>query len=285
MRVSLRLVVVLWLVSGLPAVAEPVQEYLDPETGVHVFDASGENTDFQVPSEPREFPDVAAYLAWVMERFHGSPILGEDGKLIDVRGSWVLLGRPSYVLNGKTYTVRQPVLQTISGPFGFVVIGGEKYEMPLDEEPPPFEEIEPALYYDQIHYRRSCVGGPVSVFGDYCLAAAAFKHIHILFQSIGGTVDIAGRAIVAPSTRVKLKLVFRDGQGRPLRISTPCTRIGVALIERFRVGGIGIGEWGVFGNPLVDPTKTLSIEATGEGPQNDGAYGAAEIGWGQRFTP
>ena len=129
-----------------PALAEPVREYVDPESGALVFDASEGATDFDAPQQPREFSDVASYLEWVLKRFQGRAVFDEKGELIDVQGAWLLVGQPTYVFEGKVYVVTQPIVQTISGPFGFVIVGGEKYEMPLDEAPPPIEEIEPALY-------------------------------------------------------------------------------------------------------------------------------------------
>lgn len=274
-------VVMAGMVATWAAAADPVREYLDPETGALVFDASGENTRFEIPAQPREFRDVEEYLRWVQERFHGRPIYNENGELIDVQGSYLMLGRPTYVFEGKTYSVREPVLQTIAGRFGFVVIGGERYEMPLDEEPPPFEEIEHVLF-SQVNYRRSCDGGPLGPT-DYCVQTAAFKHIYLFYQSLGGTLDIAGRAIIAPSTLVDLTLTFRDAFSRVLRFSSPITSSGVARARQFGVGGVGLAEWGIFGNPLIDPTKILSVSASAQGPQNNGSTGSAEAFWNQRY--
>lgn len=263
--------------------AGPVKEYVDPETGALVFDATEKDaTDFDVPLNPREFDDVPSYLSWVLERFHGRPIYGEKGELIDVQGGWVLVGQPTYVFEGRLHVVSQPILQTISGPFGFVIIGGEKYEMPLDEPLPEFEEIEPALY-SLIGFRRSCMAAAPLGGVDYCLVSRSFKHIYIFYQSIGATVDIAGKAIVRPSTTVSLSLSFRDAFGRILQISTPTTTVGNVTVERKGVGGIGIAEWGVFGNPFIDPTKQLRITGKGAGPQSDGLSGAAELNWTQRY--
>lgn len=270
--------VVMW--AGLAA-ARPVNEYVDPETGALVFDASGDNTDFQAPSEPREFRDVPEYLKWVLERFHGTPVYGETGELIDVQGGYVLFGQPTYEFEGRTIVVRQPVLQTISGPFGFVIIGGEKYDMPIDEPPPPFDEIEPVLFTSVI-YRKSCSGGPLGGV-DYCVQTGTFKHIYIFYQSIGATVDIAGKAVVAPSTVVDLTLTFRDAFRRKLNFSTPITTQGVAHVRRKGVGGIGIAEWGIFGNMFIDPTKRLDVLATGQGPQSDGLTGFAEASYTQIY--
>jgi hypothetical protein len=274
-------VVLVVLSSGIVAAAEPVREYVDPETGALVFDATDGTTEFPAPTTPREFRDVPEYLAWVLERFHARPVLGEKGDLIDVQGGWVLLGRPTYSFEGKTHVVRQPILQVISGPFGFVVIGGEKYEMPLDEEPPPFEEIEPVLY-SLINYRRSCSGAPLGGV-DYCVQASAFKHIYLFYQSIGGTLDIAGKAIVAPTTKLSLTLSFRNASNRVIRISTPMTVDGVALLTRRGISGLGIAEWGVFGNPFVDPTEILFVLGTASGPKSNGGTGSAEASWFQPF--
>lgn len=61
------------------------------------------------------------------------------------------------------------------------------------------------------------------------------------------------------------------------------TTIGVAKVERFGVSGVGIGEFGVFGNPFVDPTKILFVVGNASGPQNNGLSGGAEVSWFQRF--
>lgn len=279
MRAILRLVggvALLW--GALAPAAQPVREYLDPETGALVFDASGENTDFQVPAEPREFRDVPEYLKWVQERFHGRPVFGKSGDLIDVQGSYILLGQPTYTFEGKIFVVSQPVLQTISGPFGFVVIGGEKYEMPLDAQAPPFEEIEPALY-SLITWRRSC-----GLFTpNYCVVTSAFKHIYLFYQSIGGTVNLAASAIATSTTSVSLKVTFRNALSFPIPASTPTTTMGVATISAKGVGGLGIAEWGIFGNLFVDPTKLLQVDGSAKVPMAGGGSGNADASMFQRY--
>jgi len=275
----------LWvfMCSGM-AHAEQVREYVDPETGILVFDASEGNTDFVVPQQPREFANVDEYMKWVKERFHGYEVLDEKGDVVDVRGAWTLIGRPTYEMEGRVFTVRNPMVQTIAGPFGFVVIGGEKYEIPTDEEPPPYEEVEPAFHYGIINYGRSCVGGFLGGIG-YCGVGAVFKHINILYQSVGGTfdLDLSSSAAVTPSTTVTMTLGFRDFSGNLLRIVTPTTRQGVQTVRGFGVGGISFAEWGVFGNPYVDPTKTMTNDSVGSGPNKTGGSGRVVLSMIRRF--
>lgn len=274
-----RLVLVVTVLCGAMApAAQPVLEYVDPETGAYVFDASGENTDFQAPSEPREFRDVPEYLNWVQERFHGTPVFGETGEVIDVQGGYVLRGQPTYEFEGKTIVVRQPVLQTISGPFGFIIIGGEKYEMPIDEQAPPFEEIEPALY-SYITYRRSC-GAFTST---YCVVTHTFKHIYLFYRSIGGTVNVAESALAAPSTFITLRVTFRNALSNLIPFTTPTTKMGVATLSAGGVGGLGVAEWGVFGNVFVDRTKILGVNSEVTGPMAGGGSSSAGTIVTQRY--
>jgi hypothetical protein len=101
--------------------AAPVREFIDPETQARVFDATGDQTEFEAPSAPREFENFDAYLKWLALRFEATPVYNDRGEIIDVRGAWILHGRPTYKFEGVEIVVRDPVVQSDRFRRGFVV--------------------------------------------------------------------------------------------------------------------------------------------------------------------
>jgi hypothetical protein len=268
------------LISTL-SIASPVLEYVD-ETGAHVFDASGDKTDFEIPQAPREFASTTEYVQWMVKRFHGQPILNAKGELIDVNGAWKLHGTPTYVWNGVRHGVREPIALTVAGRFGYVIVAGTKYEVLIDEGLPPLQLIEP-VFLSWWSIRKDCTGSPLGGAG-YCVIAGPFKHIYSLYQSIGSTADIQGNVRVGPTTTVTLDVRYQDTNARNLRISVLDTVNGVHRETKAGVGGLGYGLWGIFFNfPILFDTKILASNHSSTGPNALGRPAGGQVSYSWRF--
>lgn len=243
-----------------------------------MFDATGINDEFEVPLEPRKFDTMNDYLLWAVDRFHGTPIYAEDGELIDVRGTVVLLGTPRFTWNGKERTVVEPVLQTISGQFGFIVIAGEAHFLPIDEGIPDPETIEPALFYYKSIWRKSC-GGPLDP-SNYCVAVNGFKAhggpFAFGYNSIGGSANLQGNVAMSQTTSLTANVTFMDSSMRPLRVAASSPEITLGRFARTAVyaWSVGVVEWS-----LVSPSalywNTAFLRVTGGSTGNTFVFPAS----------
>jgi hypothetical protein len=257
------------------SLASPVLEYTSPQ-GAHVFDATGENTELIIPTAPREFASVADYLKFMLTRFDGKPIYDAKGQLVDVIGVWKLYGSPYYVDDmGNKRSVTEPIALTVAGRFGYVVIAGNKYEMLVDPGIPALSSIENVVGLSLYSWRKNCSGAPLGGTG-YCITAEPFKHIYLFYQSIGSNANLLGNARVTPATRIDYDVRYQNASG----INLPIVNIDTTSPGRHREtifgkSGLGYAQWGVFGNPFVDPTKIILSSHGSTGPTTSGTTGSA----------
>ena len=59
--------------------------------------------------------------------------------------------------------------------------------------------------------------------------------------------------------------------------------MGVASVSAGGRGGLGVAEWGVFGNVFVDRTKILSVDSEVTGPMMGGGSSSAGTNLIQRY--